>query len=755
MQVRKIIGNTGQTPMGDLSCKEENRVNSYKMPAALILAGGRGVRLRPLTDLCPKPLLPVGGKAVIFSIVEDLYLQGVRRCVILTGYRGGQIKDALEGRFLGMELIFIEETHPMGSAGCLLAAKEFAGDRFFVVCADCCGTRDYEGMLSFHLEKGGLGSIFLSRVEDPVEYGLVRQSKEGRIEAFTEKPAWSEAFTDLANTGVYLFEKEVFDYIPSDRPSDFGKDVFPALLAEGKALYGFEDGRFWKDMGDHRAYLLCNLRASGGKTVYGKDCRVQGATISSSLLFDRVQVGKGSVIKGAIIGNDCIIGENCILEQGCVLGDGCLLEDECHLKEETVLQRGTRLKKGHVCADGCLGLARFFEEGDLFFDVDRGRSFYVRLGYAFARGAGGRIGLMHDGSERCQRIYDALVRGACLSGSSPAKLGRGFYTMASCCALYGNFSLTALVTAEKTGGERILLFDSSGLSACGRTVRKIRDAFGQSVLCGRIGRPYEKEGWAASLYEELILEGVPCLVGLTVGMDKGTAATDFMADLLARAGARVVPEKAGRIRIYVSPDGRRCTFFDDGGQRADFWHLAAIVLSDCLRQGARVRALPERVPGALFDLVEKHCPRPQSFALCASAPCSSQVRDGLLNQRFLYDGCFLAVRCLAIIYREGVNLSHLMHLLPAFAAEEGGIDCSKEEKLRYLLSFGGEPTAEGVKLPFERGWIHVRARAGRGLWLMAEAAKEEDARDLLQRAREKVLSKKGEGRLNWRDTIEK
>ncbi|MBQ8911226.1 MAG: NTP transferase domain-containing protein [Clostridia bacterium] len=712
------------------------------MPTALILAGGRGMRLRPLTDLCPKPLLPVAGKAVISSIVEDLYLQGVRRCVVLTGYRGEQIKSALEGRFLGMELFFIREERPRGSAGCLVAAEALAGQRFFVVCADACGRRDYRGILRYHLEKGGIGSIFLSRVANPVEYGLVQMGADGRVSSFIEKPTWSEAFTDLANTGIYLFEREVFAYIPRDRPSDFGKDVFPALLADKKALYGYEDGGFWQDMGDHASFLSCNMRASGGKTIVGRDCRTEGAEICSSVLFDRVQVGKGTVIKGAIIGNDCVIGENAVIEEGCVLGDGCHLEAGCHLKKETVLQRDSKIKRGGGCPQSLPDLIRFFEESDLVLEEEQSEEFYIRLGYALARGAGGSVGLMHDSDEGSSKICEALLRGAGLSGAGHVKLGQGFYTMASACALYGGFALTALVTKERTQAVRILLFDSAGLGANGRILRRVRDAFARPILCGRVSGPFAGERWARSLYEGLLLEGVPSLVGLTIGMDRGSAGADVTCDLLLRAGARVVPEEQGRLRLYVSPYGRRCSLKDENGLTADFWHVAAIVLSDRIRRGEMVRALPERAPEALFDLAKKNGVHPHRFALCGAVPCTAEAKDSLKNQRFLYDGCHLTLCCLSIICKEGVTLAHLLRLLPPFATEESGIDCEREDKLRLLMAFGGEPAAEGVRIPFSGGLLRVRARGGRGLWLTAEAAVDNDARALLQRARGRVLDEK-------------
>lgn len=731
--------------LNETATKEEELLQSVIMPTAFILAGGKGMRLRPLTENCPKPLLPVGGRAVIQTILEDLYVQGVRRAVLLTGYKGEQIETVLKDRFSDMELIFIKEERPLGSAGCLLAARAFAGERFFVVCADACGNRDYRGILNFHLEKGGIGSIFLAGVEDPVEYGLVRLGRDGRIERFLEKPVWSQTFTDLANTGIYLFEKEIFDFIPQGQASDFGKDIFPKILAAGRALYGYEDGGFWMDMGSLDAYLACNLWANGEKSVIGKNCAVdRSAEISLSVLMDGCSIGKNCVLNKAVVGRDVVIEEGCILEEGCVVGDHSHLEKGCCLKKGRVVETGTRIKSGVLNCDHVSSIAPFFEESDLVLQQCFDRDFYIRLGYAFAKGAKGRIAVMHDGKEETKALAEALCKGGCLVGDGAADLGKGFYTMASACALYGNFSLTALVTKEKTENLRIALFDMQGLPLNGGTVRKIRDAFQSPLLCGRVGKVLLKEGWARTLYTGLLLEGIPSLVGLTVGMDKGTPASDLTSELLQRTGARVVPFQQGRINLYVSPDGRRCALSDDTGRKADFWHMAAIVLSDRLRRGARLKALPDRAPEVLFHLAEKHCARPLSFSLCSAEAVGSEGKDTVLRWHFLFDGCMLACCCLALVAREGVTLAHLMGLLPSFALEESGIDCGEKEKVALLLKLGGVPSAEGVKVFENRGTIHAVARGGRGLWLMAEAAKEEDVGALLRTAREKLLRKKGE-----------
>jgi hypothetical protein len=453
-------------------------------------------------------------------------------------------------------------------------------------------------------------------------------------------------------------------------------------------------------------------------------------------------VEKDCRVKGSILGENCHLEQGCILEEGCVLGQGCHLEKGCYLSKNTVLDSHTKVLAGTRFSSRPFGLTPFFEESDLLFDRMLSEDFYIRLGYALARGAGGRIGIMRDEDKGSEKICIELLKGTFLAGEGATTLGVGFYTKATAAAFYGGFPLTVLVCGEKTGGWRAVLFDSAGLPANGRLVRKIRDAFLAPVVCGRVGRALSREDWAGALYRGLLLENVPSLVGLTVGMEKGTPAADFTATVLEEAGARVVAPEKGRLILYVTPDGRRCSLTDAQGQTADFWHLAAIVLSDGLRRGAKIRALPERAPEALFSLVSQNRSRPLSFALCAAAPCARPVRETLLENRFLVDGCLLALRCLSIIAREGLPLTHLLSLLPSFATGETGIDCGEGEKMELLLSLGGRPCPEGVCLVTEKGRLHARARGRRGLWLMAEAATDQDAGDLLKKAKETLAAKK-------------
>ncbi len=734
-----------------------------QMPLAVILAGGKGKRLLPLTEHCPKPLLPVGGEPLLFQIVEDLYGAGVRHFVITAGYGAEQIKRAVYEYGLKrpqMTLEVIAEDRPLGSAGCLLGIKELSCDRFFVVCGDAYGKRDYGGMLANHLKKGAFASLFLTRVTSPVEYGLVTVCGQGRITSFLEKPTWSQATTDLANGGVYLLEREVLSFIPQGRSSDFGSDLFPTLLASGKPLYGYQDGGYWQDIGDRAAYLACNMQASGGKSVIGKGCDVKGE-VRGSVLLDGVTVEADCVISESVIGRDCRIGRGTVIKEGCVLGDGCVIGEGCRLHGGAVLWGGTVLEAGRSLSGGSQAKTLHFEEHELLLTDGADDDFFMRLGYAFAVAAGDALLFMHDGSGEAEQICTALGRGARLRGVSPAMAATGFYSYCAGLTVAGGFSASLLVACPRGRERRILFFDRAGLPAGGRLIRRIRDGFSGEVICGRVGRErwIQKEGEAR--YKKLLcsLSGFEGAASFTVGVERGTPARELFASILKERGTALLPYGQGEVNLSLSPDGRRCraeqrrSVFrkEEEGEAptafADFWHLCAIALLDRLKKGKRVSALPDRIPEALFVLAQKWGQYPVRYPLQGAVTVDKAVSEALASERETLDGCLTALTLLAVMEQRRVDLKRLLReigeLCP-FEVYERELDCAPEEKLSLLLSVGAEPAGEGLRSVFDSGRVRICARGGRGLSLMAEAASESDAVKILEEMRRALLEKRRE-----------
>ncbi len=220
---------------------------------AFILAGGKGTRLRPITDEIPKPLIPVQGKPVIEHVIDLFKRSGIRDIIISVGYKADKIRDALgDGRRLGVSITYIEETQPLGTAGPLRLAKPFLTGTFVMCNADELKDIDLNAMYLFHKEVNALATIALTTVDDPSSYGVAKL-QGSKIQEFIEKPKKGSAPSNLISAGLYILEPDVIDIIPGAGPASIERDVFPAIASQGK-LYGFPFSGQWFDTGTLERY---------------------------------------------------------------------------------------------------------------------------------------------------------------------------------------------------------------------------------------------------------------------------------------------------------------------------------------------------------------------------------------------------------------------------------------------------------------------------------------------------------------------
>ncbi len=228
------------------------------MKTAVVLSAGLGTRLRPLTDTCPKPMVPVAGVPLLERTVRHLAAHGVTDvCVNLHHLPEVVLSHFGDGSAFGARLHFRTERELLGTAGALNAFREYLSDSFLVWYGDVLSEFDVSAFLRYHARKGGMASIGLYRVDNPTQCGLVDMDPDGRITRFVEKPP--VAFTDLANAGVYVCEPGVFDFVPPLGFSDFGRDVFPVMLKAGEALYGYPIEERLIDIGSPEKLAKANL----------------------------------------------------------------------------------------------------------------------------------------------------------------------------------------------------------------------------------------------------------------------------------------------------------------------------------------------------------------------------------------------------------------------------------------------------------------------------------------------------------------
>lgn len=334
---------------------------------AVVLVGGEGTRLRPLTLQTPKPMVPIMNVPFLERTLRRLAAAGIADVILPAGYLPEAITEFFgDGRELGLSIRYVVEETPLGTAGALKNVERFINGPFFVLNGDVLTSLDLTAMRDVHRKHGGIGTLHLIRVEDPSAFGCVVHDATGRVSAFVEKPKREEAPTNEINAGTYLLEPEILDCIPAGRPVSIERETFPSVIRNGKRLYAYTTSDYWMDLGSPEAYLASHRHIFDGVmplglqppvdgpgcpgvpasaivapvfvgrdvhvaadakigpyTVLGDGCEVgAGATVSDSLLWDGVVVEPGATIDWAIVASRARIGAHAAVARGSVIGHG-------------------------------------------------------------------------------------------------------------------------------------------------------------------------------------------------------------------------------------------------------------------------------------------------------------------------------------------------------------------------------------------------------------------------------------------------
>ncbi|NIR38886.1 MAG: NDP-sugar synthase, partial [Actinobacteria bacterium] len=294
---------------------------------AVIMAGGEGTRLRPLTSNVPKPMMPLANRPMMEHIVGLLKRHGFDEIVATVAFRANQIRDWFgDGSDFGVRMVYAVEESPLGTAGSVRNAMEELTEPFLVISGDVLTDVDLGRIVAAHREKKALATIGLIRVENPLEFGIVITRDDGSIERFLEKPGWGQVFSDTINSGIFVLEPGIFDYIPPDRAVDFSGEVFPALLADGKPLHGAVAEGYWEDVGNLESYLRAHADILDGKVL--------------------VEIDGFEQREGLHVGDNVTIHPDAEVVAPGVIGDNCRIEAGARLGPYSVLGRGVRVRAG-------------------------------------------------------------------------------------------------------------------------------------------------------------------------------------------------------------------------------------------------------------------------------------------------------------------------------------------------------------------------------------------------------------------------
>jgi mannose-1-phosphate guanylyltransferase/phosphomannomutase len=359
---------------------------------AVIMAGGEGTRLRPLTSHHPKPLVPALNMPIMEHIVLLLKAHGITDIVVTLHYLADEIEGYFgDGSDWGVNMVYSVEDTPLGTAGSVKKAEEhLKDDTFLIISGDALTDIDIDKAIRYHREKKSLVSIVLSHVPNPLEFGVVITDDSGHIRRFLEKPSWGEVFSDTVNTGMYILEPEILDYMEQGKNYDWSQHIFPQVLSEGKPIYGYVmDDDYWCDVGSLNQYREAQYTVMDGHTrvhiaapednrgngvwigegteidatvniispvVIGKNCKIKGEAqvgpytvlgdnciiddkviIHRSILWDNVYVGRESRLNACTVGSHTTINHSCTVQEGAVIGDRNRIENDCTIRTQIKL----------------------------------------------------------------------------------------------------------------------------------------------------------------------------------------------------------------------------------------------------------------------------------------------------------------------------------------------------------------------------------------------------------------------------------
>jgi mannose-1-phosphate guanylyltransferase / phosphomannomutase len=347
---------------------------------AIIIAGGLGTRLRPLTYNVPKPIVPLVNRPFTFYQIELLKKYGITDIILNLHYLSDNIRNIFDdGKKLGVNISYSLEENPLGTAGAVKNAEQyFDNEPMLVFNGDILTDINLSKMIAFHQEKKAKVTIAMTKVEDPTIYGLIIVDENSRVLEFREKPTWEQVVANTINAGVYICDPSIFKLVPKGKEFSFERQLYPMLLEKGEKIYGYKTDAYWMDIGDPVKYLKAHhdimngyvmANISGNRITadmwteddanISKSAKVRGKVMlgghsvvaedvileESVVLGEGVIIGKGAKLKNCVVHSKTTIGENAKLEN-CIIGSRCTIEDFSFVGTGTVLADGSIIKKG-------------------------------------------------------------------------------------------------------------------------------------------------------------------------------------------------------------------------------------------------------------------------------------------------------------------------------------------------------------------------------------------------------------------------
>ena len=706
---------------------------------AVILAGGMGSRLAPITDTLPKPLVPVAGVPVITRLTALLKQNGFASAVMTVC----ALPEAFDSyRDPNLPIKTVKGKLPLGSAGSVKAVAHLLKDTFLVISGDTVTDFDLRSALEAHKKEHRKVTILLTRTPTPGEFGIV-SLKGGKIAGFLEKPTWRDTFSNLISTGIYLLDRSVLEHIPEGVQYDFGKDLFPDLLKKGIPLHGEIMEGMWYDVGKPETYYRCNMELSAGKNVTGEECDLHPtAKVTRSILHHRVTVGANANVENSILCTGVRVGEDCMISPGCVIGANTVLEKGTFLPPNTHVKGGLRVDNGGKegrFAFGTVAKRLFDEEG-----IRGGRetldgSFCTDLGRALvAPEKVCTVGILHSPTGAGELYGEMLALGVRESGGKVYRLGKGFPGVAPFAVESFDLDLAVSVEVRESLGQVSFRFcDRDGLPLSGEDQRAIETrlrnrSFATCVTPLPAVTP-EGEDMVLCRYCKYLQDRAGSLAGVKFSVSRRDDGGEFLGSNANALGAEVFYGEENGVDAYtVSPDGRRACMVTAGGKPMSYWHMVAICASEDVQS---VVHLPRRTPKVVEEYLQ-NMGKEVVFYNDSRSPARHHAGD----TPYVNDGVLLCLLVASVCARQKKTADEILAGLPAFSVVKKELpppeDNVRADRRAELIATLCKDSGYPARIYRKTGCITLFPRGAGGYTLIAEATGWEAAEELCQTAEE-------------------
>ncbi len=682
---------------------------------AVIMAGGFGTRLKPLTDTFPKPLAPVLNEPVMAHILRHLCRNGINDAAVTLKHMPEMIKNTFGDLYAGVNLKYYTEETPLGTAGGVKACEDFLSDDFIVASGDGIWDYDLKEAYEYHKKMQADVTIISAKTHTPMLYGVIMAEKNGKISRFAEKPSWGEVFSNRINTGIYIIKKDVLKYVPTNTMFDFSKDLFPLLMKNDKRLFAFEGDGAWCDIGNLEEYRKCNIEALNGKyslnalnneqigvinSVIGEGMHLgKNATVNSAVIHDDVTVQDGATVRECIICRGVVIGKNANIQKGCVIGAGSIIGDGITLEENTVIPTGSIVNGDEL-------MRNVIKKGTLFGSDGIKGELYGNLGNDGVCALGSAIGVMYktagvicDGSPMASAASEIFACGVKYSGCKCMKFKDGFYHMANFINMYYRLDVMVYIKKDTTGDKlHFILRDKNGLKIKASEERKIEDTFFSRTVLP-----------PCDIYETETIQGADELYksALVNQMCKGTENELENVNICIRHSKEcrllsgVLSALGADVHEYTSPNSDEyfCIDIESDSDNIRFsqvingslfvtdkYHMVASIIALEDEESINTLALSYYDPPIYAEIAKK---RGINAVFYLDSP-SSEIRQDNLAREAFYKNIFKSdplactVKLLSILKKHRITLEEAVKKVRPFFVREDNISVPYEERAEIL-----------------------------------------------------------------------